>query len=548
MKQIILTSFFLWGFLSLYSQEKGFYPPIKEEIQLSGSFAELRKTHFHGGADIRTNAEVGRKIYAAADGYISKISISLGGYGKCIYITHPNGYTTIYGHLMEFNPKIERYVKKHQYKEESYTTELYPRKRKFRLKAGDFIALSGNTGHSGGPHLHFEIRDNKQTTQYNPVLFGYTYEDTIPPVFEEIAVYNHNQQQKAEHFDIKGCKETYNLEQSDTISVPQHLSFGICAYDQPNKNPNHNGIYSYELLLDGQKFWSFTVDSIAIKDTLMYYNVYDFPYQELTGRTLLKTYQGVNGKASMALPSDNSGLLQFNDTNYHTVKMILTDHLHNSSSLSFVIKPEKDTTISGNLKPLPMTDTFHIERKFAEIYFPANSFYDTSYMNIEKIDTNDMFPLININAGNYPTKYPFTVRLTIPKDLSQDLRSNLYVIRKAPREKEYVFNGKVEGNQFVFQTQFFGYYTLALDTTPPHVYNHKLDSLGNIEINIRDEESGIKKYRCQLNGKWILMEYEPKENVLIYKKDKRYKKHRRNLLQIEVWDNVGHKTYYETSI
>ncbi|MCB0432591.1 MAG: M23 family metallopeptidase, partial [Mangrovimonas sp.] len=165
-----------------------FIDPLDINLVLAGTFAELRANHFHSGLDIKTQQREGLKVYACADGFVSRIKISHGGYGKALYITHPNGYTTVYAHLQKFAPKIEAYIKEHQYGQESYEIEVFPGAVELLVKQGDVVAYSGNSGGSEGPHLHFEIRDNEERP-INPMLFGIDIKDTTKPIIKEVYAY-----------------------------------------------------------------------------------------------------------------------------------------------------------------------------------------------------------------------------------------------------------------------------------------------------------------------------------------------------------------------
>ena len=186
----------LFVFLSCFgiANSQNIYPndyfvnPLKVPLVLSGTFGELRSNHFHAGIDIKTQQREGLHVVASANGYVSRINVDLWGYGNAIYITHPNGYTTVYGHLQKFSPTIEKYVKKHQYKKERFTIRLYPKSSELIVKKGETIALSGNSGSSGGPHLHFEIRDVKANI-LNPMLFGIKLPDHKKPTIQSAFTY-----------------------------------------------------------------------------------------------------------------------------------------------------------------------------------------------------------------------------------------------------------------------------------------------------------------------------------------------------------------------
>ena len=164
LKNLLLPVMVLLGMIAS-AQTESKYPknyfrsPLDIPMSLSGNFGEIRPNHFHSGLDLRTNSREGLNIYAVADGYVSRIKVSPYGYGKAIYITHPNGYVSVYGHLSAYSGAIAEYIKKAQYEKESFEVELFPAKDEIKVTKGQVIAFSGNTGGSGGPHLHFEIRD-----------------------------------------------------------------------------------------------------------------------------------------------------------------------------------------------------------------------------------------------------------------------------------------------------------------------------------------------------------------------------------------------------
>ena len=185
---LIVSCFSFCNAQTPYPQDY-FSSPLDITLVLSGTFAELRSNHFHSGLDIKTGGKQGLKTYAAASGYVSRIKISRYGYGKALYITHPNGYTTVYAHLQKFSSTIEAYVKKQQYKQETFEIELFPKAEDLKISAKEIIAYTGNTGGSGGPHLHFEIRD-KQERPMNPMLFGFDIKDTTKPMVYELFGYS----------------------------------------------------------------------------------------------------------------------------------------------------------------------------------------------------------------------------------------------------------------------------------------------------------------------------------------------------------------------
>ena len=233
-----------------------FRSPLDIQLVLSGTFAELRSNHFHSGLDIKTNGKQGLKVYAAAQGYVSRIKISRYGYGKALYITHPNGYTTVYAHLQKFSPEIEAYIKKQQYQRERFEIELFPKLNALKIESDALVAFSGNTGGSSGPHLHFEIRD-KQERPINPMLFGLDIKDTTAPELYELYAYPISEYS---HIDgVKKKKKIRLIKQPDGSFVAEavksfgEIGFGIVANDRQDYAPNKNGVSKIETYFNGQK-------------------------------------------------------------------------------------------------------------------------------------------------------------------------------------------------------------------------------------------------------------------------------------------------------
>jgi murein DD-endopeptidase MepM/ murein hydrolase activator NlpD len=227
-----------------------FQYPLDLPPSTAGSFGELRGNHFHSGLDFRTNRQIGYPVHAAMYGYVSRLRVQLGGFGNAVYVTHPNGYTTVYGHLDHLIPELAQIVKKYQYDHQSAEVDFRLQQFDFPVTKGQLIAISGNTGASGGPHLHFEIRDSLTEETVNPQLFGLTLPDNIPPAVASVAVYHLNGRPFSEntprdYLPVTGTTGNYRV--SQTLFLSGDIGFGITANDMNNSSANRNGIYSLEL-------------------------------------------------------------------------------------------------------------------------------------------------------------------------------------------------------------------------------------------------------------------------------------------------------------
>ena len=277
-KIVVLGSFILFCFAQgqkkkdfppLDSYPKDFTNPLDITNYLAGNFGELRNNHFHSGLDIKTQQREGLNVYAVGDGYISRINISPTGYGNALYIDHPNGYTSVYAHLQKFNEEIEKYVRAYQYKNETFAVEIYPNKNELKITQKDLIALSGNSGGSGGPHLHFEIRDTKSEEPINPFLFGFDIPDTQKPSITGMYIYPINGQ-------VNGKKSRMSIADGGVVNAIGKIGFGIKTYDKHNGAQNNNGTYKIDIFVNEEQIYGFTASRLAFDETRAINSVCDF--------------------------------------------------------------------------------------------------------------------------------------------------------------------------------------------------------------------------------------------------------------------------------
>lgn len=533
--------------------ENYFDNPMSIGIILSGNFGELRNNHFHSGLDIKTQQRQGLPIYASADGYVSRINVGHFGYGKALYLMHPNGYTTVYGHLQKYAGEIEKYVKENQYSKESYEIELFPKASVLPVKKGDLIAFSGNTGGSGGPHLHFEIRDGNQRPM-NPMLFGITVPDNSPPVINGLYAYpldeNAHINQSQHQTRVKLVRQKDGTYLAENISAYGQIGFGINTFDRMDGASNQNGVYHISTKLNNSKLFEIKFDRFSFSETRYLNRYIDYEYFQNNKNRIQKLFRETNNPLSVINDRIGNGYLNVRDGMNYSFLIEVNDFQNNTTTIVVPIKGEDAEILHP--KPKKETEDFIIADQANSItkgkhliYFPANTLYEDTFLEIkEKGDT------ITLHQDIIPIHKNVTITTDISNYAEND-RDNLYIgeIRYSgiPR---YV-NTKRKGDKLIGTIRNFGEFTVARDDVPPVIQplnfseGQWISNQSQLRVKITDTHSGIKSYRATLNGKFILMEYEYKNNTLTYNFSDNIIDIAENNLKLVVIDNVGNSATFE---
>lgn len=558
MKQFLLL---LLITCALHSQSE--YPqdyfrhPLDIPLVLSGTFAELRSTHFHGGLDIKTQQREGLKVYAAAEGYISRIKISHFGYGKAIYITHPNGYTTVYGHLQKFSERLEDYIKQCQYDKESFEVEVFPHSEELLIAANEVIAYSGNTGSSGGPHLHFEIRDN-QERPINPMLFGMEVKDSKAPYVSAVFAYPKN-----EDTSINGKNERIELRliplatgdyEVEKITAHGTLGFGVVANDKQDLAPNNNGLSNIETFFNGNKSLEVDFKRFSFDETKHIKRYVDYGYFKSKRTKIQKLFIEENNPLSLFKSSYDKGYINVEDSTATVYKIRIRDYHQNETWVTIPIigkrEPiERDSIVDDSNKSLVYSDkATTLSAGSVTVNFYQNTLYDDTYIDF-KVSSDTLF----LGEDRVPLQKNFYINYDLSQYKSEHLDklfiAELYGYYKRP---SYV-STKRKGNILTAKSKSLGTYTLAMDTIAPTIlpinFQDKkwISKYRYLKVKITDDLSGISKYRATVNGKWILMEYDYKTNTLTHDFNDNIVKDTKNELKIIVTDNVGNSSTFEAT-
>ncbi|MDO6853008.1 M23 family metallopeptidase [Cellulophaga lytica] len=545
---------------SVYGQEKypqnKFQSPLDIPLILAGNFGELRSNHFHSGIDIKTQQREGLAVYAIDDASVTRIKISHWGYGKALYITHPSGYTSVYAHLQKFSPKIEEYIKKIQYKKQSYQVETFPDFGELKVKKGEVIAYSGNTGGSSGPHLHFEIRSNTTSKPTNPLLYGYDIRDATDPTILNLYAYplsNDAQiNRSANKTQIKFKRQADGSYLADKVYASGTIGIGFNGYDRQDMAANKNGIYAIEQLVNGKTYSKFKFDSFSFAETRYINTLIDYQHYGKYSQRIVKCFKDPSNKLSIYSDLHNDGKIVVNNGLTYNVELLLKDWENNTTKIIIPIEGKVQELKSP--KKVATTDNYLIAKKpnnynleGAKVYFPANTFYNDFYIDLKKgKDT------VKIHNNEVPAHRNFTITFDVSK-YSDTEKKQLFIARLNSKNLPIHATTYKRGNTFTTRTKNLGTYTLAKDTIAPVITpkNFKakqwLNNYKYLSLKIVDDLSGIDTYNAYINGEWVLMSYEYKTNTITYNFDDKILDKKECNLKVIVTDNVGNSTTYETT-
>ncbi|MDY2586879.1 M23 family metallopeptidase [Winogradskyella aquimaris] len=557
MKKILL--FFLIS-SSLYSQSE--YPqdyfrsPLDITLVLSGTFSELRSAHFHSGLDIKTQQKQGLKVYATADGYVSRIKISHYGYGKALYVTHPNGYTTVYAHLQKFSDRIEKYIKECQYEKESYEVEVFPSTQELLVSKDEVIAYSGNTGGSGGPHLHFEIRDN-QERPINPMLFGIDIKDSKRPFVSAVYAYP-----KDNHAVINGKNERVPLRlipqkngdyDVEKIRAYGQIGFGVTSYDKQDLAPNNNGVYNIQTFFNGNKSLEIDFRRFSFDETKHIKRLIDYEYLKTKRSRIQKLFIEKNNPLSLYKDAYDNGYITVEDSTSSVYKVRIRDFKGNETWVNIPIEGKYEAVESSTEDESNKTLIYANQPTELKSGLVTVNFYDSTVYEDVAIDFRVSADTLFLHEDHIPLQKNFYINYDLSQYKSEHL-DKIFIARLFGYYKRpsYV-NTKRKGNVLSAGSKFFGTYTLAMDTVAPTItpVNFKdkkwLSKYRYLKVKIDDDLSGISKYRATVNGQWILMEYDYKTNMLVHDFNDNVVKDTKNDLKIIVTDNVGNSSTFEAT-
>ena len=539
--------------------------PLNPPYYFAGNFGELRPNHFHAGLDFRTQGKIGLPVYAVKDGYISKIGVSPTGYGNVLYMNHSDGTTTLYGHLLKFQTSIQDYVREKQYDKESFALTLNPSENQFRFKQGDIIAWSGNTGSSGGPHLHFEIRNSKSEIAENPLFYPMGITDKSAPKVIALYVYpldknsNIGKERTKKRLEAISVPGGYRLKNNAPLEVFGKIGFGVQAEDYFNGVGLKCGIYSAHLYCDKKEVFGFKMDQVAFEDTKYANSQGDLEEYMSASRRVERLYKQPGNKLDIYTLPNSSGVLNFDDGKSHDFELIVSDAFKNKATLHFKTKEKKSIAPvrpKPNLKEFAYDKSNSFENDKIKIEIPKGALYDNLYFNYSATPkiAGCYSELHKVGSKTILTHIPYTLSISC-EELPSDLKNKALIVAVDPAKgRKSAIGGEYSHGWVTAKANAMGTFSIAIDQTPPVITpviakgKKSINIPKLLQFHISDNLSGIKSYKGEIDGHWALFEYDEKIGLLTYTIDKtKVAAGKSHLLHLEVKDNKNNSSEYKTT-
>lgn len=556
---LVLLTHFLFAESQSYPQWN-FRFPLDIDAMVSGSFGELRSNHFHSGVDFTTNGETGLPVYSVDEGYVSRIVVSPVGFGKALYIDHPNGYTTVYAHLSGFNAVIETKVIDLAYQKQSFAMDESFEPGEIPVSKGEMIAYSGDSGSSGGPHLHFEIRETPQQKPVNVNKFNLPVEDKKAPHIQSVCIYplddvaSVNGKQKPLRISAVFYNGAFHLRGNPKIEVSGTFGVGIETFDYYSHSWRKCGVYAITLRKDGNVIFRSQLDGFLFRDTRYVNSHIDYARKQTTGVTIQKSFLDLNNRLNIYTTDDNRGRINTIAGVRQQLEYTVEDAAGNKSVLFFTVNgvQRKMSPKSRAVELIDPLKPYSFKKDGFMITIPENTFYEPVVPDFRVIDADCRHPLIKVLDAEVPFQNYVEVTIPVPSDYQN--QKGLTGVSVNNSGKITYAGGILSDGAMVIRTREGGMYGLAVDSLPPTIAPVKLPVGNNyrsreaIELRLYDDFSGVDEYRCTVDGAWALFEYDPKNKSLKgYFEHLRINKGGKHILTVEVSDRAGNVSKWQTS-
>ena len=537
--------FFIGSVQSGYAQETdtdktSFTPPFDFPITFSGNFGEIRANHFHGGLDFKTGGTIGKPVRALADGYISRIRVTHGS-GYVLDVAYDNGYSTINRHLSAFVGDVARRVEDLQYEKESWEVEITPEPDEYPVKAGQIIALSGNTGYSFGPHLHLDMIETATDEYIDPLpFFMDKVKDKTAPRAEGIMLFPQPGKGVVEG---KQTRRAFPAHPTKPITAWGLIGAGIRAYDYMDGVQNKYGVKTVILEVDGEEVFRSTVDRFAYEEN-RYINSW-------THGQYMKSFIEPGNRLRMLQASNgNRGLVEINEERPYRFVYTLSDALGNTSKVRFTVQGQKTTIAPVEHREkyaLKWDKVNYLQEPGLELVIPKGMLYDDVLLNYSvRADSGDIAFTYQLNDTRIPMHGTCDLRIGLRRRPVEDM-AKYYVAGVTARGGKYRIGGKYEDGVMKVRIRDLGTYTVAVDTVPPVITplnQAQWGRTGKIIFKAKDKETGINTYRGTIDGKYALFG-KPNSisgNLVCELDPKHVEKGGKHVVEMTVTDGCGNRT------
>ena len=524
--------------------------PLKIPLLMSANFGELRPNHFHSGIDLKTQGRTGLPVYAMDGGYVSRVVVSPWGFGRAVYINHPSGLTTVYGHLKSFVPFIDEVVRRLQYEQEDFAIDCEFAEGEIPVGQGDLIGYSGNAGSSGGPHLHLDIRDTETQDPMDPQEWLSRYiTDDVAPEPRRVVVYTHdgvmgNTARRVERKASRSGAGTYSI--GEPVPAWGDVSFGIEAYDRMTGTANKYGVHQVDLYVDDSLFFSTYIYRYSFDET-RYINSFTEEGK------IMRTYVAPGNRLrSIYKQVDNHGILHVDEERPYRCRYILTDYDGNRSVLDFTLTGKLQEPVEPQKSGIYFS--YAVDNLYKKddlgIFVPAGALY-------ENIDFTRRKLVSRKYCSDTQVIGPDDISLHRPADLSIRLTrdeltdKNQYYLVRLKGNRVYPVSGEYADGWYKAKIRNFGSYAVAVDSVSPSIQPvapERWSSRGTVVLKVTDSGSGLKSYRGEIDGKFVLFELDGKTARITYRlESNRVKKGSRHTLKVRATDMCGNEQVYTGS-
>ena len=519
--------------------------PFDFPLLLSANFGELRTNHFHNGLDIKTKGSVGHPIRCIADGYVARVAVQHGGYGQAIYVAHPNGQTSVYGHIIRFAPQVEKYIRAYQYKHETFVCNLFPDKKLFPVKQGDIIAWSGNEGSSGGPHLHLELRTTSTDEYVNPMPYYKRFlKDTKAPVANLLAVYP---------VPGKGVVEGSRRKKLIPVSSADNLVrawgeiyAGISAKDLMDNTSNIYGVYSVTLYVDSTVVFRSVTDKVFPDENRMINSFVDYDERVRSHRWIMRSYKAPGNRLRLLHVDSKRGVVTINEERNYRFRYVLEDNFGNRRTYRFTVRGKKQNIppVVGDEKNkewLRVSQTVVINRPCLKLVVPKGNVYEDVPLEVKVIkDSLGISNKYKLDAGNTPFHKECSLSIGIQNMPVADSRK--YYVKQQDGQWKTSVGGTFNKGWMQAKVRSLGTFSVDVDTIAPSITplsREKWRATRNIRFRVKDVASGIDTYKVYVDGKFVL--FGLKKGILVIQDKEKIKRGVPHKLEVIVTDCCGNE-------